>query len=231
MNSIAAIYGSAANPATAEKARDIDVAYTGPREPVEALVTAWAAEHGLAHLPIDWHPARLQQGVIILPAPCGIRGHAIPLTPHTDVAWNAVYGLASTVRAYGNGDLAAHLEQTVRLTVIPRPDSRDEDEYVEGLTALRSAVAKTLAPERTAALLAQEYGLLLARLLAQDPRPTPQGLEYLQYRSPWAADGAVLVLLRRREQGTLLRRGTQGTATLEYERLAEQEVEALLYPA
>lgn len=215
MEQIVIVYGSAADPSA--NPRDIDVAFTGRRETAEGLVSDWAAGRGHGHLPVDWHPARMHGPTVLLPTPCGIEQSYQVLAGLTEVEWAPEYGLAAHIRAYG-GDpdrLATVLREGVwRLTVIPAPGADREREYVEGLTALRSAVRKH--PKARSVLEAQ-WPALAARLLEGDPCPREEDLETLRAGSAWASQGAVIILLNK------------GGGRLEYGGGGE-DLAAMLYP-
>jgi hypothetical protein len=187
----AVIFGSAADPATRANAHDIDVVYIGDRP--DDLVTAWARERGLSHLPIDWHPYQSWPGRgIPVPAPYGLQRAVHPLTPETSVEWVNLHGLSAAIRA------KVPFPAYSRLTVVPAPQSNPGPDwlaYVEGLTSLRSAVAKSRNPTGMEKMLTRHYGPLIGRLLDEDPRPTSSALQVLQAGSPIAANGAVIVRL------------------------------------
>ena len=192
------VYGSAADP-TNRSPRDVDVAYTGHRREAEQIVAEWTRRRGLSRLPVDWHPTRHVDGVVHLPAPCGQEGPYEVIAGDARVKWNPKYGLASYVRVYGStpAKLAAELRNRKawwRLTVVPAPGRKPdrEREYVEGLTALRSAVSKNPAAR---AVLAAQWPSLFPTLLDTDPRPGRDALESLRGASPWASGGAGIVVL------------------------------------
>lgn len=192
------VYGSAADP-TNPTPRDVDVAYTGNRREAERIVEDWAAQRGLSGVPVDWHPAHRVDGTVILPAPCGQEGPHQVLAGDVAVKWEGKFALASYVRAYGHDPrrLAAELRNRKawwRLTVVPAPGVKPdgEREYVEGLTALRSAVAKRPAARK---VLAAQWPSLFPRLLEEDPQPSGRDLGAMRTASAWASSGAVIVLL------------------------------------
>lgn len=220
MEQIVIVYGSAADPA-ATSPGDVDVAYTGPRDSAQRIIADWAAQRGLGGVPVDWHPAQHMDGTVILPAPCGQEGAHKVLAGDVAVKWEGKYGLASYVRAYGQepGRLAAELRNGKtwwRLTVIPAPGVKPnrEREYVEGLTALRSAVAKRPAARK---VLAAQWPTLFPRLLEEDPQPSAEDLEAMRTASAWASSGAVIVLL------------TSDAVRLQYG-YDDEDVAAMLYP-
>lgn len=225
------IFGSAAADATRRTAADVDVAYSGsmPDRPARAEAAAmadeWADEHGLGHLPLDIHhaPSYHAKTEVMIPSPCGVDVPAIPLTAWTKVRPVPYHTVSAAVRAYGHRRalLARWLPVRDRLTVIPASSATgpDWEGYTQGLTALRRAVAKAPHPGQVEQALADWYGPLMSRLLAEDPRPTPAGLERLRAGSPVAAGGAVLVVL-----------GREGGPQLEYDALPAGAMEALLYP-
>lgn len=218
------IFGSAASPATRDRARDVDVAYTGDREDAMRLASAWAHAHGLGGLPLDVHEASSRTpGEVRIPSPYGIDVPAIPLTPDTIVQVDVYRTVAAAVRAFGHRPgilLPRRLPKSSRLTVVPvEHDAADWEGYVAGLGALRRAVAKAPRPDAVTRVLTRAYGHLLGRLLTEDPRPSEDGLAELRSGSPVAAGGAVILLL------------IQGQpARLPYGRVAPERVEGLLYP-
>ncbi|MCE7081138.1 hypothetical protein [Streptomyces sp. ST2-7A] len=193
--SIVVVYGSAADP-TVTHPGDIDVAHTGPRETAEPLVAEWARTHGREGLPIDWHPAHPTHDNLTLPTPCNTPGHATILSGDVTITWQPLTGLTSQIRAHGHHPKHLRTRLTApgppwRLAALPGPrDTGRWDDYIEGLTALRSAVAKR-PPAR--AVLLDLWGPLLGRLLDQDPTPDPDALAELTAASPAAADGAVVL--------------------------------------
>lgn len=219
---VVVVFGSAADPGE-RRPGDIDVAYTGPRELAEPFVAEWARLHGREGLPVDWHRAQHgPAGDIQLPAPWGQPGHAVVLHDrpgHTAVSWRSVFGLASCIRAHGTDP--EHMRQLLggrswRLTVVPAPGEAGEwDEYVEGLTALRSATAKH---PLAATVLEEFWGPLMQRLLAEDPRPQPSALGELTVGSPMAAGGAIVITLH-----------PDGRVEQPYSARSRGELERLLY--
>lgn len=195
---IVIVYGSAADPTTSDPG-DVDVAYAGVhRRDAEDIVARWADQNGRQGLPIDWHQVRqYDTRTVHLPAPCGIEGTYRILAGDVEVKWKPEWGIASVVRAYANTPRQLHTELLRkdafwRLAIIKSGSTNDDRDYVEGLTALRSAVRKSPAARD---LIAREWPLI-GRLLDQDPQPAPQTLRFLQQCSPWAGCGEVSVVLQ-----------------------------------
>lgn len=214
------VYGSAADH-TNPTPRDVDVAYTGNRREAERIVTEWAQRHRLTRLPIDWHPASHVNGIVHLPAPCGQEGPYEILAGDVRVKWDPKFSLASYIRVYGAapGKLAAELgnrDTWWRLTAVPAPGVKPdrEREYVEGLTALRSAVAKRPAARK---VLAAQWPALFPRLLDEDPQPSGGDLKAMRAASAWSSSGAVIVVLTR--SGVRLQYGH-----------GDEDVAGMLYP-
>ncbi len=226
------IFGSAADPDTRDRARDVDVAYSGvhlgPPDTTVAWVATraseWAAKNGLGHLPLDIHaaPTGRSEREVVIPSPCGIAVPSIPLNQWTQVRTIPFHTVSAAVRAYGHNLrlLARHTPERDRIAIIPAEhDGPDWEGYVSGLGALRRAIAKTPDPGATVDVLRKDYGPLLARLIDEDPRPDEDGLETLRGASPVAAGGAVIIALRWGQN-----------AGLQYGRVAPERVESLLYP-
>jgi hypothetical protein len=225
------IFGSAASASTRDRARDVDVAYSGvlveqpdaTAERVAQMASRWASENGLGHLPLDIHAARSgsSKEEVLIPSPCGIPVPAIPLNAWTKVRTVPFSTLSAAVRAFGHEPrlLARHMPEQDRLAVIPAEhDGPDWEGYVSGLGALRRAIAKTPDPDATVDVLRKDYGQLLARLIDEDPQPDRDGLETLRGASPVAAGGAVTIVLLRGH-----------APRLQYGGIAPERLEALLY--
>jgi hypothetical protein len=216
------VFGSAADPDTRDRARDVDVAYRGDRDAAARLAAAWAEGQGIGGIPLDLHESEPSaDGSVTIPVPCTAPAPYVALTPDTIVRVRMYRTLASYVRAYGHDParLAIELPDWERLTVIPvEQDGPDWEGYVSGLGALRRAIAKTPDPGATVDVLRKDYGPLLARLIDEDPRPDEDGLETLRGASPVAAGGAVIIVLLR---GHVPR--------LQYGGIAPERLEALLY--
>lgn len=211
------VYGSAADPRTRRGARDVDVAYTGAREAAEPIVAKWAAAHGLTGLPVDWHPARVRFGKVVLPAPYGQKGAYQVLAGEDRVDWSPEYGLAAAIRAFEGRKLRRELSRKgtwLRVAVIPDPRALDpERTYVEGLTAVRNAVAKR--PDARQ-VLEKLWPSVFPRLLDEDPRPTSEGLRILRNGSPGSGGDEVSIVL------------TEKGVRLQY--MKDVDVAALLFP-
>jgi len=225
------IFGSAADPDTRDRARDVDVAYSGVHLGPPDTTVAWvatrasegAAKNGLGPLPLDIHaaPTGRSEREVVIPSPCGIAVPSIPLTQGTQVRTIPVHTVSAAVRAYGSDParLVMALADWERLTVVPaEQDGPDWEGYVSGLGALRRAIAKAPDPAAVLEVLAGVYGQLLRRLIDSDPRPDPASLETLLGASPVAAGGAVIIVLLR---GHVPR--------LQYGGIAPERLEALLY--
>lgn len=152
MSEILVVFGSAVS-WTWIPPRDIDVAFTGEWTPAdEATVRIWAVERGLApDLPIDSHRVT---GTTEISLP-RVRSDETPsvaiLRGDVSIRWITHSALPARIRAVRNAtEMAAVLTAPNfcegRLALVDRPnDLYGENEwtgYTQGLTALRSAIAK-----------------------------------------------------------------------------------------
>lgn len=150
MSDIIIIFGSSVVCSTPH---DIDVAYTGTwGEADDALVREWAAGRGLdAALPVDNHKVTCWTGEITLPR---CRDDETPpvafLRGQVPIRWITYHDLPSRVRgAQSARELAMVLYApnflANRLALVARAPTGTDHEwsgYTQGLTALRSAIAK-----------------------------------------------------------------------------------------
>lgn len=133
---------------------DIDVAYTGAKFTLRErkLVLKWAAKRGLpADLPLDIHSALEWGGAVRLPVPYDLPLEYEVLEGERKVVAYPCKGVASAIRAFGNDPERLH-EELMRLFMEgarmalgisdPRHPRNDFRGYVEGMTALKSAIAK-----------------------------------------------------------------------------------------
>ncbi|WP_146057638.1 hypothetical protein [Streptomyces sp. SM12] len=87
-------------------------------------------------------------------------------------------------------------QRTWRLTVVPGPDGTgDWDDYVGGLTGLRTAAAKH--PDAWHACSAAPWWDTVDRLLWSEVDSVLSRMDWVRQGSPWSAGGAAVVRLNR----------------------------------
>jgi hypothetical protein len=194
---VVVIHGSALR---TQRPCDVDVVWRGGD--VEDMITAvreWAAARGLsAALPIDAREEH-RTNKFMLPTPTGVPGVAeiIRGDPGAKIGWMRYGGLAGLLRAHGDDtkNLRKALRRPVGLCIALAPGAGDRGadwgDYVDGLTALRSAARHV--QDWDAAMDGWEWGPLLTRLRDEDPRPGPTILAALKAGSP-TTGGTVLSL-------------------------------------
>jgi len=156
------IHGSTLKfPATA---RDVDVIYVGDRDEALRMAHAWAISHGLGHLPLDMHEAA--ERCVIVPCVPGAEAPYEVIAGTSTITVEVFHGIASFIRAPLSAE-AAHAAITegwrIRFALgdltHPSDGSREWSGYVDGRTAIASAIRHALAEGRWEALVAQHPAL------------------------------------------------------------------------
>lgn len=208
MDTTVIIFGSATHP-TPGTPGDIDVAWDGDRDEAARIARNWADARGWGHLELDMHYTRVTllaggRAICHLPTPPGPGGRRTaeivsgPQGHEVDIDWIEVDGLAALVRGYGH-DRKAFRKQLLsqkwwRFTAVPAvwdTSGGDWDEYVAGVVALRSALAKN--PQAGREIFRRWP--ILERLVAEEPRPLEEDLDALRGASAAASGGAVILVL------------------------------------
>lgn len=154
MKTTVVIHGSAlTDPATA---RDVDVIYVGDRAEAERVARGWSGDNGCGALPLDLHESRYP--TIRVPTPRGETRPCLRIAGAAPVELRPIGGLAAAMRSAGF-DLAAFDAAfsdvgggcRFGLTESDGAESDEWDAYVEGPTALRSAL-RHVSPEAWAAI-------------------------------------------------------------------------------
>lgn len=219
--------------------RDVDVVYGGNFSEADAIAAAkdWVKKNDLpASLPIDCQRQHGWEDKVYLPVPCEtslLRYEVV--VGEVEIVASVFKGLASYIRAYGHN--ADELQQQIlkvnslRLGIIPKKGGNktswgDWDDYVQGPTALRSAIRHSSDWQRILELL--PFGLILDRLTTEDPRPKNKNfLKALEYGSPESSPALEIVFFWEEGEWKITTQYLSGKLQRTW---TPEELERLLWP-
>ncbi len=190
MTTTTVIHGSALTSPTT--ARDVDVIYVGHRDEALRVARAWAEARGLGHLPLDMHVA--QYDAVVVPCVPGASAPFEVIAGDARCELRQYSGIASAIRARvpaAEAHAAITAGWRIRFALgdlsHPSDGARDWTGYVDGRTALASAIYHARAEGRWDALVAQHPALYrcLAAVAEFGAGKIPEGdLDVIRRGSP-----------------------------------------------
>ena len=175
MSKFVVVFGSAAPAAYGkvkrgvDSPRDIDILYNGvTRATAESIALKWAKNVGIATTKVD--AKEIYCGKCVIPVPVEGAGAFVVLLGQPRVEFAHFHGLSSLLRRYGEewNVLKEKIENGVIIR-ISLTEGEELDDYVEGLTALRSA--KDHVSQEAWRALVNEFPFwkLIDKLVEKDP--------------------------------------------------------------